>query len=372
MQAYKITIIEPFFSGSHQQWAEGWQQHSNLDIEILSLPGRYWKWRMYGGAVTLAQQFLQKKTKTDLLLVSDMLDLSTFLGLTRQQTVQIPVVAYFHENQITYPWSPTDEDVKKGRDNQYGFINYTTALSADAVFYNSNYHREGFLNALLPFLQQFPDRRGLEHISVIRKKSQTLYLGLDLQRFDTHKIDSVNEIPIILWNHRWEYDKDPETFFNTLFRLVEEGISFQLVVLGQAYRRTPPIFAKAREYLEKQIIHFGYVTNFERYAYWLWRADILPVTNQQDFFGGSVVEAIYCNNYPLLPHRLAYPEHIPDKLHSVHLYQNQEDLYKRLKDFLLNFSNKKENPTYQHFVNDYDWSTLAKKYDSQMRQLLVK
>mgnify|MGYP000456988033 CR=1 FL=1 len=37
------------------------------------------------------------------------------------------------ENQITYPWSPQDEDVKYQRNNQYGFINYTSALAADQV-----------------------------------------------------------------------------------------------------------------------------------------------------------------------------------------------------------------------------------------------
>ncbi len=54
----KILILEPFFSGSHRQWAEGYQRHSRHEVEILSLKGRHWKWRMFGGAVSLANDFM--------------------------------------------------------------------------------------------------------------------------------------------------------------------------------------------------------------------------------------------------------------------------------------------------------------------------
>ena len=100
-----ITLIEPFFSGSHAAWATGYAQHSGHNIDILSLSGNYWKWRMHGGAVTLAKKFLESGAKPDPLLVTDMLDLTTFLALTRQKTARLPAAIYFHENQICYPWS---------------------------------------------------------------------------------------------------------------------------------------------------------------------------------------------------------------------------------------------------------------------------
>ena len=163
----KITLIEPFFSGSHRRWAEEFRDFSSHTITILSLPGKHWKWRMYGGAVSLAKQFNALEDLPDALLVSDMLDLTTFLSLTRKKTANLPVYLYFHENQITYPWSPTDADVSLKRNNQYGFLNYTSALAADKIFFNSAYHKSSFLEALPDFLRQFPDRREMANVDIL-------------------------------------------------------------------------------------------------------------------------------------------------------------------------------------------------------------
>lgn len=367
-----IILVEPFFTGSHRSWALGFQAFSRHRVAILSLPGRYWKWRMYGGAVSLAKQLndLIERQKVDLLLCTDMLDLTTFLSLTRQSTAGIPIVVYFHENQITYPWSPDDADLKLGRNNQYGFLNYTTALAADRVFFNSPYHLASFLGALPDFLNQFPDFQELDRIAVIRQKSAVLPLGMDLRQLDKFKITPSNTVPLILWNHRWEYDKNPNDFFNILFQLDKEGIDFELAVLGEGYQKSPPIFAKATSVLKNRIAHFGFVQDFSTYAKWLWKSDVLPVTGHQDFFGGSVVEAIYTNTFPLLPNRLAYPMHIPAGQHPVHFYDGTKtDLYQKLKSYLLDFPNQKNKFSGQDYVKRYDWRTLAREYDEVLEQL---
>ena len=121
-----ICLIEPFFSGSHKKWANEYQNHSSHNIEIISLKGVYWKWRMHGGAITLAQEYNQLEYKPDIILASDMLNLPLFKSIA--DIGSIPIAMYFHENQITYPWSPNDRDVSKGRDHHYGFINYSSAL----------------------------------------------------------------------------------------------------------------------------------------------------------------------------------------------------------------------------------------------------
>ncbi len=365
----KILIIEPFFSGSHKQWACGFQQHSQHDVEILSLPGRHWKWRMHGAAVSLAKQFKAIDILPDLIIVSDMLDLSTFLALARKEIGNIPLVLYFHENQLTYPWSPNDQDIPLQRDNNYSFINYTSALCADSVFYNSYYHFNSFLDSLPSFLNQFPDYQEIENVQLIREKSTVLYLGLDLKGFDTFQNKEENEVPILLWNHRLEYDKNPEAFYEALCFLKEEQVDFQLIVLGENYKNSPPVFDQLKADFKKEIIHFGYAKGFETYARFLWKADILPVTNNQDFFGGSIVEAIYCHCQPLLPNRLAYSEHIPPSLQETYFYSDPSDFHQKLKHAVLNFK-PNNNQLLSDFVARYDWSILAPHYDLSFQNIL--
>ncbi|NJN53369.1 MAG: DUF3524 domain-containing protein [Anaerolineae bacterium] len=87
----KITLLSPYHGGSHKAWATGYQQHSQHAVSLLTLPDRFWKWRMHGGAVTLARRFRERKYKPDVILATDMLDVTTFRGATRDQTHDTPV-----------------------------------------------------------------------------------------------------------------------------------------------------------------------------------------------------------------------------------------------------------------------------------------
>ncbi len=367
----KILLLEPFFAGSHQLWAEGFQNFSTHEVKILSLSGRHWKWRMHGGAVALADLFLADTYQPDLILATDMLDFGTFLGLTRHRTAKIPTAIYFHENQITYPWSPTDPDLILKRDNQYGFKNFTSAIAADQLYFNSNYHKNSFIAALPNFLAQFPDYQELSQVEKISAKSKVLYLGVDLQQLDVFKIADKMDVPLLLWNHRWEYDKNPEAFFQALFQLKSEGIPFKLAVLGKNYKNTPAIFKEAAIKLKNEIVQFGKVKLLRGYAEWLWKADILPVSNNQDFFGQSVIEAMYCNCFPILPKRLAYPEHIPPAHHTNYFYEEQEDFYLKIKSAIQHIEETRKERT-QSFVKHYDWRTLAPIYDKQLENNYAK
>jgi hypothetical protein len=108
----------------------------------------------------------------------------------------------------------------------------------------------------------------------------------------------------------------------------------------------------------------GYVDSFKDYAEWLWKANILPVTSNQDFFGGSVVEAIYCNCFPLLPNRLAYPEHLP--VSDDMFFNNFEELCVRLKNLIINFQDLNNVSRY---IRKYDWNILIDKYDKEFMEI---
>jgi glycosyltransferase involved in cell wall biosynthesis len=359
----RITILEPYCTGSHAAWIHEYASHSRHQLELLTLPGRHWKWRMHGGAVTLASRFLASPGRPDLILATDMLDLTTFLALTRRASSACPCALYFHENQLTYPWSPGDSDPETQRDLHYAFINYASALAADAVLFNSSYHREVFLAALPGFLKGFPGPSEAASVTGIAHKSRVLPLGMDLKRFDPYRPQGPREpgSPLILWNHRWEYDKDPEAFFAALYRLVDEGLDFRLAVLGESFGKAPAVFQQARKRLADRVVQWGYLENFGQYAQWLWRADILPVTSRQEFFGASVVQALYCGCRALLPERLAYPGHVPEGARASVLYREDENLVDRLRVLLC----EPDAPagSLSGFVGRYDWEILAPVYD---------
>ncbi|HHZ65714.1 MAG TPA: DUF3524 domain-containing protein [Flavobacteriales bacterium] len=366
----KLLIVEPYFTGSHKRWAEEYAKHSGHEVELLTLSGHYWKWRMHGGAISLAAKYNDLDHDFDLILVTDMLDLSTFQALTRTKTHNIPFAVYFHENQLTYPWSETDRDVTAGRDNHYGFINYASALCADRVLFNSQFHYDSFLEALPNFLKGFPDNNELNTIEAIKNKSEVLYLGIDLRKFDSIKSEkSTSEIPIILWNHRWEYDKNPDLFFEALYNLDERGLKFNLVLLGENFSQEPDCFEKAKKHFGASVLHYGFSESFEEYASWLHRADILPVTSNQDFFGGSAVEAMYCGCTPLLPNDLAFPEHVPEGFQGQFLYKTEEELVTKLEALITNHTGPKEE--YKEWVSRYDWQVMAPIYDTALSSFLL-
>jgi len=377
-----ILIVEPYYTGSHVAWAEGYKKNSRHDVEILSMPGRYWKWRMHGGAVTLAGRFLSRGIRPDLILATDMLDLSTFIALTRPLSQGVPTAIYFHENQITYPWAEGDRDRVKGRDGHYGFINFASALSADRVFFNSSFHKDSFLQALRRYLKAFPDFDCSSEVEDIRKKAATLYVGMDFTALDSAVaegealIEAPEGPPLILWNHRWEHDKNAEEFFRALYILMDEGLEFEVAILGENFQKRPVVFDEARARLGQRVAHSGFVKDYAAYARWLKRADILPVTSRHDFFGCSVVEAIYCGAFPILPRRLAYPEHLSCKVDDggggegefeMCFYDGFEGLLRRLRWAVLNISEARKI-NLKAEVARYGWGEMAPLYDREMER----
>ena len=86
------------------------------------------------------------------------------------------------------------------------------------------------------------------------------------------------------------------------------------------------------------------------------------MTSNQEFFGASVMEAIYCNTWPILPNRLTYPELIPSKFHQDHIYQDNVDLFKKIK-WAINNIKIIRNSEISKAAKKYNWSEMVKVYD---------
>ena len=364
----KILLIEPFYTGSHKQWVDGWKHHSQHDITLLTLPGRHWKWRMHGAAITLAKKYQELETQFDVVIVSDILDLSVFIALARLHKEKTKIGVYFHENQLTYPWSPYDEDVKLQRDRHYAFINYTSCLAADFIWFNSNYHRNAFLGELPTFLKAFPDHQNLNSIDEIADKSSVMHLGMDLSHLLNAKRRHSGNHPILLWNHRWEYDKNVDEFYELCLALKNGGVVFELIVCGEKYSRYPETFDTLQSDFSQEIIHFGWAESKTQYHDLLRQAHLLVVTSKQDFFGGSAVEAMAAGCRPFLPNRLAFPEHVPDSLKTRVLFNQINEVVNAISSESWELSLSEKMDLANH-IGRYDWSRMATQYDNAIQNV---
>lgn len=368
----KILLISPYHGGSHRAWATGYQQYSQHQVQLLTLPARFWKWRMHGGAVTLARQYLAENPRPDLILATDMLNVTTFLALTRPG---VPLHLYMHENQLTYPLPANSHSgpmrrQKGERDLHYAFINYASMLAADHVHFNSAYHRHTFLAELPRFLRHFPEYNELDTVAELAARSSVLPVGLDLARLAPPATPVPPAgAPLILWNQRWEYDKNPAGFFHALYTVAAEGIPFRLALCGENFRRHPTEFNTALTRLRDQICHVGYANEAD-YRHLLHEAAITISTAHHEFFGISILEAIACHTFPILPHRLSYPELIPPPFHHRCLYENQGGLLQRLRWALANPAGAATIATQlAQTVTRFDWATLAPVYDTTLIQM---
>jgi len=304
--------------------------------------------------------------------------LTTFLALTREQTAVTPTILYMHENQLTYP---LPQDGRTGpmrrqlgeRDQHYAFINFASMLAANQVFFNSQYHLDSFFNALPNFLKHFPEYNELNAVAALRKKSQVLPVGINFQRLEMGKyVKQSNHVPLILWNQRWEYDKNPEAFFRALYAAMAAGHAFEVALCGQQYGKRPSIFAEALRKLGNRIIHMGHA-DLLTYRRLLWQADITISTAHHEFFGISLLEAIYCQTFPLLPHRLSYPELLPGKFHDACLYTDEDELTQKLGWALTHRAEVGEVArALATAVSPYSWHQTAPLYDAQMNTLWQK
>jgi len=54
-----VLYLEPWYGGSHRNFMDGLIEHSRHTYHSITMAARFWKWRMQGGAVTMARKAVQ-------------------------------------------------------------------------------------------------------------------------------------------------------------------------------------------------------------------------------------------------------------------------------------------------------------------------
>ena len=172
----ELLILEPFYGGSHKQLIDVLTPRLESDSFVLvTLPAKKWHWRARTSSLKLSQD-IPREHSFKTLFTSSVLSLSELLGL-RPDLASLRKIVYFHENQLCYPVQSVKE-----RDFQFGYNQITSCLSADLIFFNSQYNLSSFLSCLPSFLGLQPDCKpdSKQMVDQIRSKSQVCYFPLQL------------------------------------------------------------------------------------------------------------------------------------------------------------------------------------------------
>lgn len=326
----RILFIEPFYGGSHRQVADQLVHRSRHTIELLTLPDRLWKWRRRYAAFELARR-LREPAAYDLIVVSDYVDIGDLKALLGPERT-VPVYWYCHETQSTYP-------LPKGRTVEADVIaaDVRNALHADSIAFNSGFHRNAFAAVYerhVQELQQWEPEIDLSTGDELAAKSRVVYPGIEpvgvAAHDDAEDPGAANGGPIVVWNHRWEYDKNFAMFARVMRRIAARNVPFRLAVLGENPQAEPKEFLQAQADLADRLVAFGYAQSRSEYRHWLEQSYIVVSTAVQENFGIAVLEAMSAGCIPLLPRRLAYPEILPTEFHDACLFSGDRDLEAKL------------------------------------------
>ncbi|MFV0317368.1 MAG: DUF3524 domain-containing protein [Microthrixaceae bacterium] len=371
-----VLVLEPFFTGSHEVWARGWQEHSRHDLHLLTQPGTHWRHRMMAASVPLAEatrEHIERLGRPDVVVASDMVDLAGYLGLCRDELAGVPTVVYFHENQLTQPTSPNG--VGGLRDRHLAWTNWRSLLAADEVWFNSAWQRDSMTDALEDLLAHGPagdDQRPL--LAQVRDRFRVRPVGCDLTDLleierPVHDLDAGTppEPPLVLWNHRWAHDKGLDVAVASMRAVAGQGVDFRLAVVGTDDHHDPARGDKMLEPLGDRVVHRGWMEP-QRYRQLLGEADVVVASARQENFGIAVVEAVAAGCVPVVPDALAYPESITDEKFRY----PPGRLTTALRDVLSDIEGfrRKCQPMRESLVR-FDWSNVAPEDDDDLEAVVA-
>jgi glycosyltransferase involved in cell wall biosynthesis len=351
LSARKILLLSAYDAYSHQYWHQQLvAMFPDANWQLLTLKDRYFSWRMGGNALAFKAHFDKKlKLNYDLLIATSMTDLSTLRSFYPHLT-QIPNLLYFHENQFGYPANSQQQGLL-----EIQLRSILSALSADRIAFNSNYNQQTFFDGIKDFIKKMPDGIPKDLVTSFNDKSVVIPVPIksDCKTSDVNR-DENPEVLKVVWNHRWEHDKGPETLL-ALMRLCEHNARIKFHIIGQQFRNSPSAFESIDRNHRHQCLSFGFLKSRAQYIKTLQGSDVVLSTALHDFQGIAMLEAVACGCKPIAPKRLVYPEQYPAKnLYSSNPKKPEKEA-SEIHQLLLNHQQLDPPLSY---LNDHNLATL--------------
>lgn len=379
MKVRKLLLVSAYDATSHRGWAEqiirGCPEYAWTPIYGAA---RNFAWALRGRPL---QWFLDPKLAPVLeqefsgVVVTSTVDLAAMKALFPALRSR-PTLLYMHENQFAYPSNPAEDPKRASRQQAHRIdacmVQLYALLAADLVVFNSEYNRASMREGITKLMAKMPVALDLSRIDRCLDRARIVAVPLE----DGHnKLPRSGRgeagAPVIVWNHRWEFDKAPERFLAALDRLSEEGVDFSLMLLGPNADQSHPVL---REILQRHAARVWIHQNIEnREAYFraLASADIAVSTALHDFQGVSMMEASRCGVYPVVPDRLAYREFYPPRFRYPSFPADPEReceaLVRAIKSAI---EDRQAGLALPRQMQRYNWSALATQYRGLWASLL--
>ncbi|CAE1296721.1 unnamed protein product [Acanthosepion pharaonis] len=288
-------LIEPFCGGSHKQLIDQLIQDIP-DCSSFTLPGKKWHWRARTSSVYFSQ--IIPKNNGNCNLVADTLvfnsqynknsfleNISTFLKLIpdyrprnlaeklapKCKVVHFPLsLPPLHVNSSAFCKTMPGEQVEISDENLLTDKENSCLANSLATDYLASLQVDNYPSST--------QKRSLDEgclsglVSKCSKLSNADQEDGNLQEKAEEKNENNDNIPSvppsiepeskplhIVWPHRWEHDKDPDTLFEVLLKLHEDGLEFFVSVIGQTFTDVPSVFAESQTNLLSHIKNWGYV-----------------------------------------------------------------------------------------------------------------
>lgn len=304
----KILLLSAYHSASHRYWCEGlisaFPEH---DWTLKTQPARHFSWRVgASGLIWSLAEDVDFRRDYDLIVATSLSGVVEIKAMC-PALQPVPVWVYFHENQFEHPQSDRQQ-----QDHRIGWQlkSLQNALCADWISFNTDFNRRTFFAGARKLLKRFPEKLPGQPLQRLERRSDVLPVPLS----DDYAVfrDQPKEADLIVWNHRWEWDKQPERFLETLVQLRGQGKRFRLAMLGIGGGRGIEL-DEYKAGLGEAVVHWGEV-DAAGYREWLGRAGIGVSTAIHDFQGLSMLELAQAGAAVVVPNRQAYPECLPGAL----------------------------------------------------------
>ncbi len=298
MRRPTVWLLSAYAAVSHRVWADHLiADQPAFDWQRYELPPRRFRWRIRANPLSWLETL--PPGPPDLIVATSMVDLATLRGV-RPDLARIPALYYFHENQFAYP-----VNTRQSQSLEPQLVQLYGGLAADQLVFNSGFNRDSYLAGVAELIAGRADERpdGVTERLAARSAIEAVPIGPVAPAGE-------RDPRLILWNHRWEYDKVPELFSQAIIALAQQGVDFRLALLGPRPEPPPEPLARLRRHVGDRIVVDQWA-DAAPYRHWVGRAGIAVSTTRHEFQGLAMLEAASAGARPLVPDALCYPEQYP-------------------------------------------------------------